>query len=149
MNGKQKLRGAIAAALALMLILALAGCTAKGDDAQTLSPAPDPSATETPPALKDGYTHVSSVEELVEAIRPQAKIRIEPGYYNLTDYLSEFQNVGDWGAWNDEHEYVQILDTFDGLELVIKNVTELTIEGGSDDPAKTEIVIEPRYAAVA
>ena len=102
----------------------------------------------TPFEDENGFTHVSSVEELVEAIRPQAKIMIEPGLYNLTDFLSEFPNVRDWDAWNNKHKYVQIQDTFDGLELVIQNVTELTIEGNSDDPADTELVIEPRYAAV-
>lgn len=148
MNMKRNLRGVLAAALVLLLILALAGCGAKGGDTQPSSPAPTPSAPETPPAPTDGYTHVSTVEELVEAIRPQAKIMVEPGRYNLTDFLSEFPNVRDWDAWNEKHEYVQIQDTYDGLELFIRNVRELIIEGGSDDPAETEIVIEPRYAAV-
>ena len=148
MNMKRNLRGVLAAALVLLLILALAGCGAKGGDVHPSSPAPSPTAPETPPAPTDGYTRVSTVEELVEAIRPQAKIMIEPGRYNLTDFLSEFPNVRDWDAWNEEHEYVQIQGPFDGLELFIRNVRELAIEGGSDDPAETEIVIEPRYAAV-
>lgn len=148
----------IAAALAVLL-LALAGCGAKGGGGQPVSLAPSESPTaeapsvqpgesETQPVPEDDFIHVGSVEELVEAIRPQAKIMIEPGRYNLTDFLSGFPNVRDWDAWNDEHEYVQIIDTFDGLELVVKNVTDLTVEGGSDDSADTEIVIEPRYAAV-
>lgn len=86
MNMKRNLRGVLAAALVLLLILALAGCGAKGGDAHPSSPAPAPSAPETPPAPTDGYTHVSTVEELVEAIRPQAKIMIEPRYAAVLNF---------------------------------------------------------------
>jgi hypothetical protein len=50
--------------------------------------------------------------------------------------------------WNANHEYVQIRECFDGLELLIQNVDNLTIIGGSEDFAETEIVTEPRYATV-
>ena len=91
---------------------------------------------------------VSTAEELVEAIRPQANIKIDPGYYNFTDFLSGFRSADEWNAWNEEHPYVQIRDQFDGLEIVIVNVDALTIEGGTDNPADTEIVTDPRYATV-
>jgi hypothetical protein len=160
----------IAAALAILLLLVCAGCGAKDGGAQnTPAPAASPAVTEAtpvpsakpettpaPPAAtgtpspepEDDVTGVSSVEELVEAIRPQARIRIKPGRYNLSEYLSAFPNARDYEAWNAAHDYVQILDAYDGLELLIKDVTELSIEGGSDDPADTELVTESRYAAV-
>ena len=97
---------------------------------------------------EDGAFHVQSVEELLEAIRPQASIVMEPGRYNLTEFLANYPNPRDFDLWNEAHEYVQINDAFDGLELVVKGVNDLSITGGSDDPAATEIVIEPRHATV-
>ena len=96
----------------------------------------------------DGFIRVSTVEELVEAIRPQAKIRMEPGYYNLNGFLARYSDAGAREAWNEEHPYVRIEEVFDGMEIIITNVYELTLEGGTDHPADTEIVTDPRYAAV-
>ena len=36
---------------------------------------------------KTDFTHVSTTEELLEAIRPGAQILVEPGYYNLSEYI--------------------------------------------------------------
>jgi len=145
----------LALMLAAIMLLSLAGCGAKPVPAPSPSPSAEPLPAETPadtralqPDAEDGVYHVSSVEELVEAIRPGAGITIEPGRYDVTDFLKGFPNPRDWDAWNEEHEYVQISDVYDGLELVVRNTPDLYIKGGSEDPADTEIVIEPRYAAV-
>ena len=106
------------------------------------------SAETTVQQAEDGSFHVQSVEELLEAIRPQASIVMEPGRYNFTEFLANFPNPRDFDLWNEAHKYVQINDAFDGLELVVKGVNDLSITGGSDDPAATEIVIEPRHATV-
>ena len=119
----------------------------------TAAPSPEPTEEVTPmptaqaafqPTAED-YIHVSSMKELLDAIRPDADILIEPGYYNLTEYLHE---IPDWEEWNKQHEYVQIYKEFDGPELHVLGASGLRLEGASDDPAATEIVAEPRYAAV-
>lgn len=128
--------------------------TAAPTPAPTAAPATAPTAVtdapahseETPPQpTDDGFIRVSSPKELLEAIRPNVDILIEPGRYNLTDYLKE---IPDLAEWNESHEYVQILEVFDGLEIFVKNASGLSIEGDSDDPAAVELVVDPRYAAV-
>ena len=101
-----------------------------------------------PRMSEDGTIHVRSVQELVEAIHPLANIVVEPGRYNLTEFLTNYPNPRDYDEWNEAHPYVQIEDAYDGLELVVRGVAGLRIEGGSDDPMATEIVTEPRYATV-
>ena len=160
MRKNQYLRRVISMLMIAISLAAFSGCSA-GREPES-APAEGPSAaqgtntpsTEAEPAgadgqpAEDGSDRVGSVEELLEAIRPQAGIILEPGYYNLTDFLSDFPDPRDYDLWNEEHKYVDIIDTFDGLEIVIRNANGLSIEGGSEDPADTELVTEPRYAAV-
>lgn len=129
---------------ACLLVLALAGC---GGKTETL-PAP-----ETPPAQPeavqgenqdDGVIHVSSVSQLLEAIRPDAIIQIEPGRYNI----SEFLDTVDITEWNLTHRCVEIRPCFDGPEVVIRRADGLVLRGGSENVADTELVTDPRYAAV-
>lgn len=96
----------------------------------------------------DGFYHVASVEELLEAIRPSAKIHIAEGKYNLTDFLNRFTEESKIKKWNSDHPYVQINEVFDGLEIWIHSAPDLYIEGGSGNAADTEIVTDPRYAAL-
>lgn len=95
-----------------------------------------------------GAIHVRSVAELLEAIAPDANIVIESGRYNLTEFLEDYPNARDQDAWDEEHPYVKLGAVFDGVEVTIMNVTGLSVSGGAFDPAETEIVTEPRYAAV-
>ena len=90
---------------------------------------------------------VSSVEELLEEIKPGACIVLQPGYYNLSETIEELWNT-QGQEWNEQHTYVQLEECFDGTQLVICGVDDLMICGGSDSPAYTEIVTQPRYAAV-
>jgi len=90
---------------------------------------------------------VSSIEELVEAIAPNTKIILEPGSYILSEYLDEVWEV-QGEMWNVNHEYVQIRECYDGLELLIQNVAYLSISGGTGEFNDTQIVTEPRYATV-
>lgn len=93
----------------------------------------------------DDLITVGSVEELIEAIGPYTTIQMEPGYYNLSEYLgSVWDQEGE--QWNQEHTYVQIRECFDGVELLIRDVIALTICG--DEENLTELVTDPRYAAV-
>lgn len=91
--------------------------------------------------------HVSSTEEFLEAIAPGVTIFVEPGYYNMSEYLEEVQTWKGYD-WNAEHPYVKLEYCYDGVEVVIKNADDLTIMGDAESLAQTEIVVEPRYAAV-
>ena len=92
------------------------------------------------------FISVNTAEALIEAIQPGAKIVIEPGYYNLSDYMNEVWEQGG-EDWNARHEYVEILECFEGVELSIKKVNNLEIRGRSAEDI-TELVIEPRHGTV-
>lgn len=154
----------ISVALLLMLSLAVpAGCAQKQSEPAAPEPAQTPAAVETPGAAEpqsaadgadepqppqDDSIRVDSVEALLEAIAPGAKIVLEPGRYDLTDFLQDYPNAQDQDAWDEAHPYVKLGLVYDGAEITLKDVDGLSITGGADDPAETEIVTQPRYAAV-
>ncbi len=101
----------------------------------------------------DSFTVVTSPEEFINAVRPGAKIAFAPGRYNLSEYTQK--------VWDDPAnesakfegvlsitEWTELVSCFDGVELKIKGVDDLLITGGSEQNTDTEIVIDPRYAAV-
>lgn len=90
---------------------------------------------------------VSSTEEFLEAIAPGVTIFVEPGYYNMSEYLEEVCKRKGYD-WNEEHPYVKLQDCYDGVEVVIQNTDDLTITGDVESLSQTEIVVEPRYAAI-
>ena len=149
----------ILAILLASCLLLLCGCDSQ--DAPDSTPAPTTQSTEpttqptepttlpgddTPEVPSDGKT-VSSVMELLEAIAPGAAIELEPGRYHLSMALdSLMEDKG--SAWNAEHPYVQLRESYDGVEVVIQNVKNLTITGTGVSREETEIVTDPRYSAV-
>ena len=154
--------------LAAILAITLAGCGEKQAQDQTIEPmnketltvpastqapanAQEPSAAAANDGTQetdDGAVHVSSVKELLETIAPDTKIVVAAGRYDLTDFLQDYSNVRDQDAWNEEHPYVKLGDVFDGVEVTVRNLAGLSITGGAFDSAETEIVTDPRYAAV-
>ena len=98
-----------------------------------------------------GYheAEVSTVAELIEAIRPNTLIRMNFGAepVDLTAYLQEVWDT-EGEAWNDAHPYVRIADCYDGLELVIYDVDGLALVGSFDETRNGHICVEPRYADV-
>lgn len=96
-------------------------------------------------ASDDFSVRVSSVQELIEAIGPYTDIIVEPGFYNLSDYIEELWDT-EGEKWNEDHPFVQLRDCYDGVELVIRQLNNLSIRGG--DEGVTEIVTDPRYAQV-
>lgn len=90
---------------------------------------------------------VSTSQELLEAIGPNVIISIQPGYYNLSEYIEELW-ISEEEAWNMSHPYVRLRECFDGVEIVVQNACNLTIMSEAQKPSDTEIVVEPRYAAV-
>lgn len=98
------------------------------------------------PAPPEGYVvTVGSVQELLEAIGPHTGIMLEPGYYNLSEYIEDIW-AKEGESWNERHPYVQLRECFDGVEVVIQRVDGLSIH--SDNENLTEIVVDPRYAQV-
>lgn len=139
----------------IALILAftfLAGCASSGipGGASDKSPANGAENASSVPgeiSAVPGEITVSSAEELLEAIQPGAALCIAPGTYNLSDYLAGVSTTrGE--EWNNAHEYVQIRDCYDGFEVFIQNTDGLSIRGGGETMADTEIVVDPRYATV-
>lgn len=90
---------------------------------------------------------VNSAKELLEAIGPYTSIVIEEGYYNLSEYIEEVWTT-EGEKWNDEHEFVKLVKCYDGVEIVITRTDGIVIEGGGKTRQDTEIVVDPRYAAV-
>ena len=151
---------AAALVLSALLLTALPGCGGQESvqEPPTRAPAaPTQPVTEpatqpatqpaTEPVPADPVIRVSSPRELLESIAPDARIVIEPGYYDLSDYL-EVVWAEEGESWNEAHPYVQLRECFDGVEPVVCNVTGLEISGGGGDRAATELVLRPRYATV-
>ena len=96
----------------------------------------------------DNIKYVYSMQEFIDAIAPNTTIYVEPGIYNISEYLDDL--ASDYGVeyWNTLYEYVDIELVFDGTQLDISNVPNLCIYGDADDRADVEFITEPRYADV-
>jgi beta-lactamase regulating signal transducer with metallopeptidase domain len=81
---------------------------------------------------------VSTVDEFLAAIGPNVTITLEPGTYDLS-------TASDYGTAHADGCYTWD-EVNDGYELVIQNVTDLTITGTAT--ADVTIVAVPRYADV-
>ncbi len=87
-------------------------------------------------------TYVSNVKELVEAIKPDAVIRLKRGNYNISEYISAAMAE----SGRIDSDYVFIEEVYDGYELHIEGVDNLSIIGGAKDPQVTKLLVDPRYA---
>jgi len=142
--------------LVLLLLVSLAGCggasdkgepdgtpeqTSTGTPGQTSAAAapilPETSASSEESVAEDEVIHVKTAGEFLEAIAPGVVIELEPGTYNLTEYLR--------GASDNVSDYVSRSFT-DGWQAEIHEVDKLTIRGAED--GKVEVVSEPRYSDV-
>ena len=134
MNYKKSGARILAAVLALVL---LTGCgMAAGPKPQTDASVPDSDPAE-------GVTRVSTVDEFLAAIRPNATIELTAGDYDLStasNYGKESDNPNySWeSVWGEKDEI--------NAELVIRGVEGLTIRGVGMD--KTTLAAVPRYANV-
>lgn len=84
---------------------------------------------------KPQVIEVETAREFVEAIGPNRVILLKDKDYNLSQVAGSIKN-----------EYVRWEEQYDGTELVIENVSNLTIRGINED--YSNILIEPRYADV-
>ena len=101
----------------------------------------DPTALVTP--SEDGAYHVSTIDEFLSAIGSERTIVLDEEFYDLTA-------ASDYGTPGGEYYFWK--ESYDGPELVISNVHDLTIQGAAvegDNTAKCHLVsTEPRYANV-
>jgi hypothetical protein len=86
------------------------------------------------PAAQKEIT-VSNTKELIKAIGSNKKIILKKNTYNLTSEAGV--TTGDNASWQ---------EVYDGMELRLDNIENMTIEGSGDTPV--EIVAEPRYANI-
>lgn len=91
-------------------------------------------------APKDNTVKVSTVDDFLAAIAPDATIELAPGTYDLSA-------ASDYGTAMSGKNYTWE-ECYDGFQLVIKNINGLTIKTASDDPKATVICAIPRYANV-
>ena len=120
--------------IVVIMLFSLAAC---GET--PASPAAETEPTETPtPRIEDGraVTEAATVDEFLAAIAPDTVIELTGQRYMLT----EASNYGT-GSGSGYYRW----DTGDGAELVIENVTGLTIRAANRD---TCIVTEPRWVNV-
>lgn len=120
--------------IAAIMFLSLAACGEAPDSSAAETEPPETSA----PKTEDGrpVTEVTTVDELLDAIAPDTVIELTGQRYMLTE-------ASDYGTGSGSGYYRW--DTGDGAELVIENVTGLTIRAANRD---TCIVTEPRWVNV-
>ena len=120
--------------IAAIMLLSLAACGEAPDSSAEETEPPETSA----PKTEDGrpVTEVTTVDELLAAIGPDTVIELTGQRYMLTE-------ASDYGTGSGSGYYRW--DTGDGAELVIENVTGLTIRAANRD---TCIVTEPRWVNV-
>lgn len=120
--------------IAAIMLLSLAACGEAPDSSAAETEPPETSA----PKTEDGrtVTEVTTVDELLAAIAPDTVIELTGQRYMLTE-------ASDYGTGSGSGYYRW--DTGGGAELVIENVTSLTIRAVNRD---TCIVTEPRWVNV-
>ena len=80
---------------------------------------------------------VSNAREFLEALGSDRIIELEPGDYNLSKAMDA--KLPEGVSWS---------EVFDGKELVLEGITDLTIRTSPPDDVKAEIFVDPRYAFV-
>ena len=120
--------------IAVLMLFSLAAC---GEAPASSVAETEPTETSAP-KTEDGrpVTEVTTVDELLAAIAPDTVIELTGQRYMLTE-------ASDYGTGSGSGYYRW--DTGDGAELVIENVTGLTIRAANRD---TCIVTEPRWVNV-
>lgn len=123
--------------LALALLLSLTACSQSVTGETTVIATAEPAQTVGETEASGVYT-VSNVDELIAAMGPDRGIRLDAGTYDLSAASTYAQPT------NSDYCYWQ--ETYDGYELVIQNVKNLTITGAGKD--SVTISATPRYAQV-
>ena len=153
----------ICLALALVMLLTLlVGCQASTPAAQAAAQttAPEqttppqtysetiPQTTE-PPVAAQNFTpvstgaqttvHVSTVDEFLAAIAPDTEIILDSEFYDLSTATGYGKTNSTYYRWE---------EVFDGVQLTIQDVSNLTIRAEGDDIKAHTVSARPRYAHV-
>lgn len=83
--------------------------------------------------------HVSTVDEFLSALAPDTEILLDAEFYDL----STATGYGETGS-----TYYRWEEVFDGVQLTIQDVSNLTIRTESEDITEHTISARPRYAHV-
>lgn len=95
-------------------------------------------AGDTEPTASSDAVTVRNVDELLAAIAPDTVIQLEPGTYNLS-------GAKGYGLPS-ESPYYAWTEKYDGFELMLQNVKNLTIRGSGK--VNTTLECDPRSASV-
>ena len=106
------------------------------DPATAVTPAPVNAAAE---VEAGGEITAATVDEFLAAIGPDRTIILEGELFDLSTASS-------YGSVGGEYYYWQ--QSYDGPELVIQNVSNLSIQSASTLPSETTLAAIPRYANV-
>ena len=101
-----------------------------------VTPAPVMVGTEVSPGAS---VSVKTVDEFLAAIGPDRTIVLDGELFDLSTASSYGSVGGEYYYWN---------QSYDGPELVIRNLANLTILGKPEDPASVTLAAIPRYANV-
>lgn len=120
--------------LSLVLAVSLAACGSSAPGETTVIATLEPE--QTTPVAQDGVYTVTNAAEFIAAIGSDREIRLEAGTY---DFAGEMDKPTDspFCFWQ---------EVYDGSELVISGVKNLTITGAGKDTVV--LSAEPRYAQV-
>ncbi len=97
---------------------------------------PEQASAETPQQLS---VHVSTVDEFLAAIGPNREIILDQTLYDFSTATGYGSTYGEYYYWE---------DVYDGPGLVIQNVENLTIRGGTGKIKGHNLTAVPRYADV-
>ena len=83
--------------------------------------------------------HVSTVDELLAALAPDTEIILDAEFYDLSTATGYAETNSTYYRWE---------EVFDGVQLTIQDVNNLTIRAEGDDIKAHTISARPRYAHV-
>ena len=83
--------------------------------------------------------HVSTVDEFLKALAPDTEIILDAEFYDLSTATGYGTQGGTYYRWE---------EVFDGVQLTIQNLSNLTIRAESDDVKAHTVSARPRYAHV-
>lgn len=83
--------------------------------------------------------HVSTVDELLAALKPDTEIILDAEFYDLSTATGYGTQSGTYYRWE---------EVFDGVQLTIQNLSNLTIRAEGDDVKAHTVSARPRYAHV-
>lgn len=83
--------------------------------------------------------HVSTVDEFLAALAPDTEIILDAEFYDLSTATGYGTQSGTYYRWE---------EVFDGVQLTIQNLSNLTIRAEGDDVKAHTVSARPRYAHV-